>query len=149
SQAKSDYVNRALPLSAINSLVDAINQRQSSATLNGGGIGIDAFGGAINRIAADATAFVHRSALFSIQYTASWNATDPASVASANHQWLNNTWQTMRPYVSGEAYQNYIDPDLTDWQQAYYGANLPRLQHVKAIYDPDNVFRFAQSIVGG
>lgn len=148
SQAKSDFCNQALPLSAINSLVDAINQRQSSSTLNGGGIGMDAFGGAINRVAADATAFVHRNELFSIQYTASWNANDSASVVSANRQWLNGTWQAMRPYVSGEAYQNYIDPDLPNWQQAYYGANLPRLQQVKATYDPDNVFHFAQSIVG-
>ncbi len=146
SKAKSDYCSSTLPLRAINSLVDAINQRQASSILSGGGIGMDSYGGAINRVAANATAFVHRDALFSIQYTASWNAADPVSVASANNQWLNSTWQTMRPYVNGEAYQNYIDPDLTNWQQAYYGANLSRLQHVKATYDPDNLFQFAQSI---
>jgi FAD/FMN-containing dehydrogenase len=145
SQARSDYAGSLLPRPAIDLLVNAIGRRQSSG-MSGGGIGMDAWGGAIGRIATDATAFVHRNALFSMQYTASWNPTDPASLISTNVSWLSDTWQAMRPYVNGEAYQNYIDPDLADWQQAYYGANLPRLQQVKAAYDPANLFQFAQSI---
>lgn len=145
SQARSDYAGSPFPRPAIDLLVRAIGQRQSSG-MAGGGIGIDAWGGAIGRIAADATAFVHRDALFSLQYTASWKPTDSASLVATNRSWLSNTWQAMRPYVNGQAYQNYIDPDLTDWQRAYYGLNLPRLQQVKSAYDPANLFQFAQSI---
>jgi hypothetical protein len=52
----------------------------------------------------------------------------------------------MRPQVSGFAYQNYIDAGLTDWQQAYYGANLGRLISVKSAVDPTGVLRFRQGI---
>jgi hypothetical protein len=143
--AKSDFFTTQLPRQGIDNLVNAIANRQAS-TLGEGGIGLDASGGAINRVAADATAFVHRNALFSAQYTANWNAGDPSSIVAANNSWLDNTWQGMRPYASGAAYQNYIDPNLVSWQQAYYGSNLPRLQHIKAIYDAGNLFHFAQSI---
>jgi len=144
--AKSDYFTSLLPRAGIQVLVNAIAQRQASSTPGTGGIGMDAYGGAINRVAPDATAFVHRNALFSAQYNAGWQANASPSVVTANRAWLVSTWQAMRSYASGQAYQNYIDPDLPNWLQAYYGANLPRLQSIKALYDPYNLFHFKQSI---
>ena len=144
--SKSDYFTSLLPRKGIETLVNAIARSQFSSTLWEGGIGLDAFGGAINRVAANATAFVHRDALFSAQYTANWNASDSASGIAAKHTWLTDLWQSMRQFASGAAYQNYIDPDLANWQQAYYGDNLSRLQRVKAAYDPGDLFHFGQSI---
>ena len=39
-----------------------------------------------------------------------------------------------------------MDPDLTNWQQAYYGANYARLARIKKAYDPAQVFKFPQGI---
>ena len=107
---------------------------------------LDASGGAINRVAPGATAFVHRDALFTMQYGANWVQGSSAAVVAANESWLDVTWQAMRPFVSGQAYQNYIDPKLANWAEAYYGANLGRLEAVKSTYDPEDVFSFPQSV---
>ena len=36
--------------------------------------------------------------------------------------------------------------ELPDWAASYWGANLSRLRQAKAHYDPDNIFRHAQSV---
>ena len=60
--------------------------------------------------------------------------------------WVNDTWTAVGPYATPYAYQNFIDPALTDWQHAYYGTNLGRLTKVKRKYDPHDLFKFPQSI---
>ena len=52
----------------------------------------------------------------------------------------------MRPFVSGFCYQNYIDPTLKGWQQAYYGSNYRRLLSIRREIDPDHLFNFPQAI---
>jgi FAD/FMN-containing dehydrogenase len=104
-----------------------------------GALLIDAYGGALNRVAPQATAFAHRNTLASIQYFA-------AGDAVSARKWVNASRATLAPATSGAAYVNYIDPDLANWQAAYYGSNLARLRQVKRQYDPHNLFHFAQSI---
>ena len=38
------------------------------------------------------------------------------------------------------------DPFLPDWAMSYWGANLSRLRQIKSQYDPNNIFRHAQSV---
>lgn len=140
--ARSDFIADPLPPAGIDVALSAIETRRAKK-LYGGSVLFDAYGGAINRVAATATAFAHRDKLACLQYVAPLIAgNDPA----ASREWLDNLYSAMRPYVSGYAYQNYIDPQLADWQHAYYGANLERLISVKQAYDPTNLFGFAQGI---
>lgn len=140
--ARSDYIAGPLTSSGVDTVLNAIEARQRQG-LRGGGVLFDAYGGAINRVGPTETAFAHRDKLACLQYVAP--LLDPAQTP-ANHAWLDGLYAKMRPHVSGYAYQNYIDPQLPDWQHAYYGVNLGRLRDVKAAYDPDDLFRFAQSI---
>ncbi len=140
--ARSDYIADPLTSSGIQTVLDGIEARQRDG-LPGGSVLFDAYGGAINRVGPTETAFVHRDKLACLQYVAPIFA---ASTTQANQGWLDGLYARMRPHVSGYAYQNYIDPQLADWQHAYYGVNLGRLRDVKSGYDQDDLFRFAQSI---
>jgi FAD/FMN-containing dehydrogenase len=132
--AKSDYVTHPLSDSAREILVGAIELRQRQP--GSAAILFDSYGGAINRIAPGATAFVHRNALACIQYL-SYNG---------GEAWLQHTYGAMRRHVSGMAYQNYIDPDLPSWRHAYYGSNYARLVKIQRRVDPHHYFNFPQAI---
>ena len=46
-------------------------------------------------------------------------------------------------------YRNYPDINFSNWPEMYYGSNYKRLQAIKAKYDPDNLFRYEQSVQKG
>lgn len=143
--AKSSYVDAAMNDQAVAMYINAIENLHAHAPTVGGGLAFDSYGGAINRVASDATAFVHRKSLACIQATYSWSSETSTSEIAAGAQWL--TWLGTNVFdPSTGAYQNYIDPTLHDWQGAYYGDNLSRLSTIKQTYDADNLFNFAQSI---
>ncbi|WP_433059704.1 FAD-binding oxidoreductase [Dactylosporangium sp. CS-033363] len=100
-------------------------------------------GGAIARVPAGATAFVHRDSLHYVSAIAQWQGDEETD---ANVAWIDDFHEALRPHLNGEVYQNYADRDLQDWPTAYYGANYARLQQVKAAYDPQDVFHHPQSI---
>jgi hypothetical protein len=133
-RARSDYLRHPLPAAALAHLTASAEARAGRP--GSGAILFDAYGGAINHVAPDATAFVHRDMLCAIQYL---SYDDDA-------RWLTATWRGMRAHVSGQAYQNYIDADLRGWPRAYYAGNLARLRHVRRRVDPDRFFRFPQAI---
>ena len=109
---------------------------------------VHAFGGEANTPARTATAYVHRDALFCVNYRDTIG--DPALSTSAHqaaaHTWVNRGFDTIDPYSSGESYQNWIDPDLPNWKQAYYAENYPRLVEIKQKYDPTRLFSFPQAV---
>ena len=144
--AKSSYVGEPLPESAVTAIVSALSSLPASLPGAGGGVVFDGYGGAINQVAPSETAFVHRNAVSCAQYSITYTSAPPSQNAvAAASAWLQDVHQAFQPVTQG-SYQNYIDPTLADWQQAYYGSNLPRLRQVKRKYDPDDVFHFAQSI---
>ena len=104
------------------------------------------WGAKVNDVAPDATAFVHRNADLLFKCEAIWSPEDDPNLIADNLDWLEGYHAAMQPYLAGGAYQNFPDRTQVDWPQAYYGKNFPRLVEAKRTWDPDNLFRFPQSI---
>ncbi|HTJ61645.1 MAG TPA: FAD-binding oxidoreductase [Candidatus Saccharimonadales bacterium] len=144
--AKSAIATVPLSEPVIGAMLSGLEDLQALLNAGAGSILIDSMGGAVAQVAADATAFPHRSAISTLQFVAGWQANAPSATADASIAWLRSVYGRVRPLIGTGAYVNYTDPDLADWQQAYYGANYPRLQRVRATYDPDRLFAFPQAI---
>ena len=129
--ASSIYVAKPLSGAGRRAFLEAADQ---GATLL-----LDAYGGAISRVAPDATAFVHRDVRFCVQILSY------APVATASSR-VRRARARIAPFGNGGAYQNYPDPALTGALRAYYGSNLSRLRQIKAAVDPADRFRPAQGI---
>ena len=102
------------------------------------------FHGAALRKKPTDTAFPHRTSGFSILIIAQWKETDDNA---ANIAWARETYDRLAPHMRGATYSNYLDDDETDERiQQGFGENYPRLQRLKARYDPDNLLHRNQNI---
>jgi FAD/FMN-containing dehydrogenase len=101
-------------------------------------------GGAVGRVAPDATAFSGRAAGYTYNLISTW--TDPhedASHIAANRELA----AALAPLSAGGAYVNFLSDSGGDRAQRAYGAALyDRLTRLKREYDPSNLFSRNQNI---
>ncbi len=142
--AKTEFFSRPLPADAIADLVTHFAADRLFGEFRQ--IAFTPWRGAYARIAPEDTAFVHRTADYLVKHTVILGPNGAARRGAEALDWLAKGWEMVHPWGTGGAYPNFPDPALTDWMTAYYGRNADRLRTVKAKYDPDGFFRFAQSI---
>jgi FAD/FMN-containing dehydrogenase len=145
-EVKSAYLDRPLNDRGVDALLRAVERWPGSRNPDGAGAAMFASGGAINRVPADATAFVHRDSFAVLATETEWTPRDSHRSVARGLAWIERLADELRPHTNGSAYQNFIDRAQPHWQSAYYGRNFRRLTRVKRRYDPGNVFRFRQSI---
>jgi FAD/FMN-containing dehydrogenase len=143
---KCNYATRPVAVDGLAAMVDGVERWPGSGNPDGGGVGMFSWGGRINRTPPDATAFAHRDTLFLVSMDTSWTGDDDPATVADNVRWLDGLHAAMADHLSAASYQNFVDPDLGDWQAAYYGGNYRRLVEVKQAYDPDGTFGFEQGI---
>ncbi|CAN7304481.1 FAD-binding oxidoreductase [Rhizobium sp. LjRoot254] len=132
-----DFID--LPDAAVATLLDAV------ASLPGPEceIFIGHIGGAVKKVAADATAFPQRNAHFVMNVHARWR--EPAMDKTCI-DWARKLFEQAKPYSAGTAYVNFMPADETDRVEMAYGSNYRRLAEAKRAYDPGNMFRLNQNI---
>jgi hypothetical protein len=104
---------------------------------------VEHFGGAMRRVAPEATAFPHRRLDFDIVITSMW--TDPVE-AERNIAWTREYWEALQPFAPPAVYVNYLGVEGAQRVRAAYGSNYDRLVALKNRYDPTNLFRLNQNV---
>ncbi len=119
------------------------------------------YGGQVRAVPPGATATAQRDVILKTEYHAIWG---DESDDARNLGWVRNIYRDVYADTGGVpvpnevtdgSYINYADADLADpalntsgvpWSTLYYKDNYPRLQRIKARWDPRNVFQHALSI---
>lgn len=127
----------------------------------GGSLGLATYGGRVNTVAPDATAAAQRASVMVTSYGVGWGAAeeDARSLDWVRRFYADVFAESGGVPVPGEqtegALINHPDSDLADpaWNRSgasfgslYCKDNYPRLQRIKAQWDPRDVFRHALSI---
>jgi hypothetical protein len=99
-------------------------------------------GGAVARVAEDATAFDDRRSTFCFNVVGLW--TDPTADDSIRDS-VREFASALAPFSTRTVYVNFT-ADAGSARVAYSEAKLSRLQQVKRGYDPNNLFRLNQNI---
>ena len=126
---------------AIDAIVQVAAERPSPHAI----INVWQLGGAISRVARDATAFSRRDAEYLLSFDTTW--VDPADTERCV-TWTRQTWSTMQTFGQGGIYLNFagLGEEKEALVRAGYGSNYDRLVALKTKYDPTNLFRMNQNI---
>jgi hypothetical protein len=142
--SKSEFFRRPLPAEGVAGLLEAFSHQRAPGESRE--LDFMPWGGAYNRVDSDATAFVHREELFQLKHSVVVEPDASEAERKRARRQVARSWGSVHAWGSGRVFQNFADPDLEDWPEAYFGSNLDRLVEIKRRYDPVNVFRFDQSL---
>lgn len=131
-----------LPDAAIRDLVEVVPPLPGPYTA----VFLEPMGGAINRVAPDATAFPHRTATCNLGISAGWS--DPGDDERIT-RWVRAVHDAMASHATGGTYVNYLDRDERERAASAYGDNLARLRDLKSRHDPDGIFLTPAAVKAG
>lgn len=105
-------------------------------------------GGAVARVAQDATAYASRDTAHNIVIEGVWLPDEAGEHAAAETAWARRFLAALQPHRASGVYVNFLDADddTSRTREAYGDHIYQRLAEIKAKYDPDNVFHHNKNI---
>jgi hypothetical protein len=108
---------------------------------------MEAYGGTINAIPAGDSAFIHRDVYMDFFVDSFFFESGAPTSRKQAQKWLDGFMSLMQNNFNGRMYQNYPVRNNPKFASAYWDSQTyGRLRLIKTKYDPDNFFRFEQSI---
>jgi len=135
----STYIGRVLEVDEWSRVIDYFKTSPDP----GNAVGMEIYGGAINAYQRSASAFIHRDVHMDFFCDSFWFNPDNEERAKT---WLRGFRDLMRELWNGHSYQNYPQRGEEDYRWMYWGEAFNSLLSVKKRYDPDDFFRYAQSV---
>lgn len=147
SASKSLVPDRWLGRGTVESVIEWIRHWRPGTAGNSGYVTLFAMGGRSGAPGAAETAYPHRDATFVIDIGTHWKPGTPSVTVQDLLAQTRTMHRTLRRDLeTSAAYVNFPDPDLRQWQSAYYGDNYDRLVRIKHRYDPGGLFHYAQAV---
>ncbi|MFF7726956.1 FAD-binding oxidoreductase [Streptomyces sp. NPDC008001] len=158
-KAKAGYLRKRFTDRQADALHDHLGGTEGGRI--SGSVWLVSYGGEVATVAPDATAVAQRDSVLKAVYLTGWD--DPRD-EERSLSWVRGLYRAVYAdtggvpvpgAVSDGSFINYPDTDLADpalntsgtpWQTLYYKQHYPRLQQVKARWDPRDEFRHALSV---
>jgi FAD/FMN-containing dehydrogenase len=140
---KSGYIARLMSPSDWRPVIEYFKTTTNKYNI----IGIEPYGGGINAISPDASAFIHRNVYMDFFVDSFFFKSGRPTSRKQAQEWLDGLMNLMAGNFNERMYQNYPVRDNPNFASAYWDTKTySLLRAIKTRYDPDNFFRFEQSI---
>ena len=135
---KSGFIND-FPGDLVDSLIDGFDPHPGRKTT----VFFQHSGGAIGRVAANATAFAHRKSQSNMFAVVAWPLNDDRT---PHVKYIRDYWKTLEHHTDGY-YTNESSDEPASKVHGNYQGDFERLLELKNQYDPGNLFRLNANII--
>ncbi len=142
-KAKSKFLFQELPKAALQKATHFFSQLQENPCNIYVRFEFGSLGGAVSTPHPNSSFFPRNALVWFFQF-AYWPFDNQSTLALNS---LRQIYHDIEPYTSPYSYASLVDYELgASYLNAYYGSNVSRLIAIKNIYDPTNIFTWAQAI---
>lgn len=134
------FVMHKLPLEHMLELLEIIEERAEGAIYTA--LSCYGMGGQMRKPKQESASFNYRESLYILGFQSVW---EDNRYSQANRAWFVEHFRKIESYTDG-SFVNFPAGEVKHYKEAYYGSNSERLQRVRKVYDPYEVFQFEQGL---